>query len=104
MPATSPGRAAPRDGARRRRLALVLVLGAMLLPARAPAETNEERRFRQLEAQLERTEKELESLRQQVEQQKAVTHATQRQVEDVETAAKGTADKVGKGPDLADWL
>ena len=80
---------------------------AMVLMGRGtarPADPSTEQRIRQLEETLRRTQGELELLKHQVEQQKAISHATQRQVEDVQTQADKTATQVAKPVDLPDWL
>src|SRR5262249_1273074 len=58
---------------------MVTILLAGVLPARA--ETPVEKRLRVLEEQLQQAQDEIKRLRQQVEQQKAIGQATQKQVE-----------------------
>lgn len=68
------------------------------------AETPTEKRLRLLEQQLRKAQEEIDQLRGQIQQQKAVGQATQKQAEDAQEQAKATATQVAKGPELPDWL
>jgi putative porin len=87
-----------------RAVASTLVL-LLAVAGRAGAETSPEQRLRVLEEQLRRTQEQLNELRQQVEQQKAISHATQKEVADnaAETKAAAEAQKK-KLADLPSWL
>jgi hypothetical protein len=86
--------------------AIWLAVGLMVLGGTgvaSAAETATEKRLRILEQQLRKAQEEIDQLRGQVQQQKAVGQATQKQAEDAQETAKSTAAQVAKGPELPDW-
>src|SRR5262249_37846236 len=78
-------------------LAVVLGLGTSA-PA---AESSQERRLRLLEEQLKRTQDEVNQLRRELQQQKAISTATQQQTEKAADAAAEAKTKTAK---LPGWL
>ena len=80
-------------------LVVSAVLG--LAPIAQAAETSAERRLRQLELQLQRTQEEMKQLRKEIEQQKAVTKASQEQVQRAADNADLAKAKTAK---LPDWM
>src|SRR5262245_64655692 len=94
-------------GARRRgRIGRLIVALAVVIGTVVPgaAETPTERRVRLLEETLRKTQQELEVLKGQVEQQKAVSQATQRQAEQAQEEAKSTTAASKRLASLPDWL
>ena len=89
-----------RGFADRRWTALVVSAVLGLAPA-AHAENSAERRLRQLEIQLQRTQDEMKQLRKEIEQQKAVTRASEEQVQKAADNADLAKAKTAK---LPDWL
>ena len=84
---------------------LIVVLAALLL--RAPdglAESSAERRLRLLEDTVRKATQEMQQLRREMEQQKAVGAATQKQTELVEEKAKAVETAQKGGTDLPGWL
>ena len=81
---------------------MVTILLAGALPARA--ETPVEKRLRVLEEQLQQAQDEIKRLRQQVEQQKAIGQATQKQVEQNTEETKTAATEAKKFASIPDWL
>ncbi|HKC83079.1 MAG TPA: putative porin, partial [bacterium] len=67
------------------------------------AETPTEKRLRQLEDTLRKTQDEVQQLRRQLEQQKAIGQATQKQVEQTAEESKTAAAEAKKGLELPDW-
>src|SRR5262249_25189418 len=80
-------------------LVVLAVLGSA--PVAQAADTSAERRLRQLELQLQRTQDEMRQLRKEIEQQKAVTRASQDQVQKAADNADVAKAKAAKVPD---WL
>src|SRR5436305_10363588 len=68
------------------------------------AETPTEKRLRQLEETLRKTQDEVQQLRHQLEQQKAIGQATQKQVEQTAEETKVATAEAKKGVELPDWL
>jgi len=68
------------------------------------AETPTEKRLRQLEETLRKTQDEVQQLRHQLEQQKAIGQATQKQVEQTAEETKTATAEAKKGVELPDWL
>src|SRR5262249_3806720 len=89
-----------RGLAERRWTALVVSAVLGLAPV-AQAENGAERRLRQLEIQLQRTQDEMKQLRKEIEQQKAVTRATEEQGQRAADNADIAKAKTAK---LPDWL
>ena len=90
---------------KRTSICLVLVwLAAAGVPGFARAETQEQR-IRRLEAALRRTQQEIDALKDELKQQRAIGGATSKQVEQAtETAAAATAEATKKTATLPDWL
>ncbi|HZT10509.1 MAG TPA: putative porin, partial [Actinomycetota bacterium] len=82
--------------------AAVLATLALAVPGRA--ETPVEKRLRVLEQQLHEAQDEIKRLRGQVEQQRAVGQATQRQVEQNAEETKTTVAEAKKGLEVGDWV
>ena len=82
-------------------LTMALVL-ASALPGYA--ETPTEKRLRELEETLRKTQEEMKELRRQVDQQKAIGQATQKQVEQTAEESKAAASEAKKAVSLPDWL
>jgi hypothetical protein len=84
----------------------VALAGAVLLVIAAPgrAETPVEKRLRVLEQQLRDAQDEIKQLRKQVDQQRAIGQATQKQVETNAEEAKTATAEVKKSATLPDWL
>ena len=80
---------------------LVALVGA--LPGVGLAETPAERRLRVLEDQLRKTQDEMQQLRRELNQQKAIGQATQKQAESAEQQAT-TVQTAQKGFELPDWV
>ncbi|HJQ85235.1 MAG TPA: putative porin [Candidatus Binatia bacterium] len=78
------------------------VLVAIAVPGRA--ETPVERRLRVLEEQLRAAQDEIQRLRGQVEQQRAIGQATQKQVEQTAEETKVATAEAKKSTELPDWL
>src|SRR5947209_4117410 len=69
------------------------------------AETPTEKRLRELEETLRKTQEEVQELRRQLDQQKAVGQATQKQVEQTAEETKAaTAEAKKTVVELPDWL
>ena len=68
------------------------------------AETPTEKRLRQLEETLRKTQDEVQQLRRQLEQQKAIGQATQKQVEQTAEETKTATAEAKKAVELPDWL
>ena len=88
-------------GFREKRWAALVVSAVLGFAPIAQAETSQERRLRQLEQQLERTQAEMKQLRKEMEQQKAVTRASEEQVQHAADTADVAKAKAAKIPD---WL
>jgi Putative porin len=86
---------------RGRRWAALVVTAVLGLTPIAHAQTSQERRLRQLELELERTQVEMKQLRKEIEQQKAVTRASEEQVQHAADNADVAKAKASKVPD---WL
>jgi len=87
---------------REKRWAVLVVLAVLgFAPVAQAADTSAERRLRQLEQQLQRTQDEMRQLRREIEQQKAVTRASQDQVQKASDNADVAKTKASKVPD---WL
>src|SRR5438874_1784231 len=87
---------------------LSMAVPAVLLPCSARAETPAEQRIRRLEETLRRTQEELEALKNEVKQQKAIGQASQKQVEQATEAAEAakaaSAETAKKTVSLPDWI
>src|SRR5207247_11454679 len=85
---------------------LVIAGVAVLLTAAVSgcAETTTEKRLRQLEETLRKTQDEVQQLRHQLEQQKAIGQATQKQVEQTVEDTKTATAEAKKAVSLPDWL
>ena len=68
------------------------------------AETPTEKRLRQLEETLRKTQEELQALHRQLDQQKAIGQATQKQVEQTAEETKTATAEAKKAVSLPDWL
>jgi hypothetical protein len=88
----------------KRGTAFWLVVVAVAWAGQALAETPTEKRLRLLEEQLQRAEREIKELRGQVQQQKAIGQATQKQAEDAQEQAKATTAQAAKSWEAPDWL
>jgi putative porin len=87
----------------KRNLLVAVAVGlAMVIPARA--ETPVEKRLRILEQQLKDAQDEIKTLRKQVEQDRAIGQATQKQVEQNVEETKTATAEVKKVSKLPDWL
>ena len=82
--------------------AVVAVL--LTVAASGGAETPTEKRLRQLEETLRKTQDEVQQLRRQLEQQKAIGQATQKQVEQTAEETKTATAEAKKAVSLPDWL
>ena len=82
--------------------AVVAVL--LTVAASGGAETPTEKRLRQLEETLRKTQDEVQQLRRQLEQQKAIGQATQKQVEQTAEESKTATAEAKKAVELPDWL
>ena len=82
-------------------LTVLLLLGP---PARAFAESAEERRLRVLEEMLRKTQEQVEELHRQLEEQKAAAQATQKKVDEATITAKTANAETKKLTSLPDWL
>jgi len=80
---------------------LLLLFGP---PGRAFAESDAERRLRVLEETLRKTQEEVQELRRQIDQQKAVSQETQKKVDEAAVSAKTATADAKKGVSLPDWL
>ena len=81
------------------------VTAALLIVASAArAETPVEKRLRVLEQQLNEAQQEIKKLRDQVEQQRAIGQATQKQVEQNAEETKTAVAETKKAVSLPDWL
>src|SRR6059058_5312487 len=68
------------------------------------AETPTEKRLRQLEETLRKTQDEVQELHRQLDQQKAIGQATQKQVEQTAEESKTATAEAKKAVELPDWL
>ncbi len=83
---------------------LYVALGlALVIAIPARAETPVEKRLRILEEQLREAQQEIKHLRGQVEQQRAIGQATQKQVEQTAEESKTSVAEAKKGLELPDW-
>jgi hypothetical protein len=82
-------------------IALVVLLG---LPASGRSETAAERRLRLLEEQLQKTQDEIKELRHELDTQRAVGQAAQKQAADAAQAAENAKTETKKVAKLPDWL
>ena len=82
--------------------AVVAVL--LTVPVSGGAETPTEKRLRQLEETLRKTQDEVQQLRHQLDQQKAIGQATQKQVEQTAEETKTATAEAKKAVELPDWL
>src|SRR5438876_11480602 len=82
--------------------AVVAVL--LTVPVSGGAETPTEKRLRQLEETLRKTQDEVQQLRHQLDQQKAIGQATQKQVEQTAEERKTATAEAKKAVELPDWL
>ena len=82
-------------------LALAVLLG---LPASSWSETPAERRLRVLEEQLQKTQDEIKELRHELDTQRAVGQAAQKQAADAAQAAENAKSESKKVAKLPDWL
>jgi hypothetical protein len=93
---------------KQRTLLALTVATAMLGPGRSLAETSAERRIRALEETLRRTQEELQDLKRQVQQQRAIGQATQKQAEEAAQSAEAakavSAETTKKTASLPDWV
>src|SRR5262249_10843794 len=85
----------------RKRWAALVVAAVLGFAPLAQADPEQERRLRLLEQQLQRTQEELKQLRNEIEQQKAVTRANEEQAKH---AAEKTEVAKTKTAKLPDWL
>src|SRR5882724_8430693 len=84
-----------------KRWAVAAVVAVLLLATIARAETDQERRLRQLELQLQRTQEQLKQLQSEMEKQKTAVRAQEEQLQH----AADTADLAkAKTTKLPDWL
>jgi hypothetical protein len=85
---------------------LVGAVVAVLLTAAASggAETPTEKRLRELEETLRKTQDEVRELHRQLDQQKAIGQATQKQVEQTAEESKAATAEAKKAVSLPDWL
>src|SRR5207249_11579639 len=95
----------PHGGAMAKR-GLVGAIVAVLLTVAVSggAETPTEKRLRQLEETLRKTQDEVQQLRHQLEQQKAIGQATQKQVEQTAEETKTATAEAKKAVSLPDGL
>ena len=84
-----------------KRWAVAAVVAVLGLATVARADTAEEKRLRQLEQQLQRTQDEMKQLRKEMEQQKAMSRATEEQVQHAADTADLAKAKTSK---LPEWL
>jgi len=84
-----------------KRWAVAVVWVVLGLATFAGAETPQEKRLRQLEQQLQRTQDEMKQLRKEMEQQKAISRATEEQVQHAADTADLAKAKTSKMPE---WL
>jgi hypothetical protein len=89
-------------GKRRLRMGLVVALVTLAAPGRA--ETPVEKRLRILEEQLRQAQDEIKHLRGQVDQQRAIDQATQKQVSQTAEESKTAAAEAKKSVELPDWV
>src|SRR5438093_2472759 len=82
--------------------AVVAVL--LTVPISGGAETPTEKRLRQLEETLRKTQEELRELHRQLDQQKAIGQATEKQVEQTAEETKTATAEAKKAVELPDWL
>ena len=86
------------------RMALGFVVALVAVAAPGWAETPVEKRLRVLEQQLRDAQDEIKHLRNQVEQQRAIGQATQKQVEQTAEESKTATAEAKKAVSLPDWL
>src|SRR5205814_6407977 len=95
----------PHGGAMAKRGLVGAVVAVLLtVPVSGGAETPTEKRLRQLEETLRKTQDEVQQLRHQLDQQKAIGQATQKQVEQTAEETKTATAEVKKATELPDWL
>src|SRR5207245_11175696 len=95
----------PNGGAMAKRGLVGAVVAVLLtVAASGGAETPTEKRLRQLEETLRKTQDEVQQLRRQLEQQKAIGQATQKQVEQTAEESKAATAETKKAVELPDWL
>jgi len=82
----------------------LVTLGLLALPAMGRAEDPTERRLRLLEEQLRKTQAEIQQLRDQLQQQRAIGQATQKQVEQTAEESKTATAEAKKGFELPAWV
>src|SRR5213595_4302546 len=68
------------------------------------AESPTEKRLRELEETLRKTQEQVQELRRQLDQQKAIGQATQKQVEQTAEETKVATAEAKKAVELPDWL
>ena len=85
---------------------LVGAIVAVLLPVAVSggAESPTEKRLRELEETLRKTQEEVQELRHQLDQQKAIGQATKKQVEQTAEETKVATAEAKKAIELPDWL
>ena len=86
------------------RMVCTVAAALLVLAAAARAETPVEKRLRVLEQQLKEAQDEIKHLRGQVEQQRAIGQATQKQVEQTAEETKTATAEAKKVVALPDWL
>jgi Putative porin len=94
-----------REFREKRWTALVVLAALGFAPIAQAAETSAERRLRQLELQLQRTQEEMRQLRKEIEQQKAATPAAPPEAREEQGKHGGTAELAkAKAAKVPDWL
>src|SRR5262245_17253727 len=88
----------------KRGMAVGSMVVVLALAAPGLAETPVEKRLRVLEQQLHDAQEEIKHLRNQVEQQRAIGQATQKQVEQTAEETKTATAEAKKAVSLPDWL
>src|SRR5690349_16244396 len=88
---------------RKRMGVAVAVISVLALAGTAFAETDVEKRLRMLEQQLKEAQDEIKRLHQQVDQQRAIGQATQKQVEQSAEETKTAVAETKKGLEIPDW-
>jgi hypothetical protein len=88
----------------KRTMVAAALLAVLVLATPGSAETPVEKRLRVLEQQLHEAQEEIKRLRGQVEQQRAVGQATQRQVEQSAEETKAAVAETKKGLAIGDWV
>lgn len=85
----------------RRVIVTLMVAGMVGAPGQAAGQAATERRLRALEESLREAQQEIERLRGEMRQQKAISQGTQTQIEE---SRKATEEQVKKGLTVPDWL